>query len=195
MQTSKSGIRILGIAESFSQGANNSLFAGVVMRKDLIIDGFAFSHATVGGMDATDAVIGIFDKLNRRDINCIVLSGCVVSWFNIIDPDLIFKTTNVPVIGVTYEDSKGLKEHIIHHFPGDENRLSAYEKLGERTFVKLDNKYGIYIRTAGLLKEEAFSICNSFAKEGKIPEPLRVARLLARSFFKDENRSNILNIS
>ena len=56
------------------------------MRKDLIIDGFAFSRVAVGGMDATEGVLAIVHTLNRRDINVIFLSGCVIAFFNIIDP-------------------------------------------------------------------------------------------------------------
>ena len=53
MYLPKKGLRALGIAESFS-GRGHSILAGIVMRKDLKIDGFAFSRVTMGGMDATD---------------------------------------------------------------------------------------------------------------------------------------------
>ncbi|MCA9450353.1 MAG: DUF99 family protein, partial [Candidatus Omnitrophica bacterium] len=49
MHIAKKGLRTLGIAESFS-GSPESVLAGVVMRKDLRIDGFRFTTATVGGM-------------------------------------------------------------------------------------------------------------------------------------------------
>ena len=56
------------------------------MRKDLRIDGFSFGNVTVGGMDATDSILGMVRWLNRRDINVIMLSGCVIAWFNVVDP-------------------------------------------------------------------------------------------------------------
>jgi Uncharacterized conserved protein len=59
MHLGKKGIRILGIAESFSS-RERSLIAGVVMRKDLRIDGCAFGTVTVGGLDATDCIIDTF---------------------------------------------------------------------------------------------------------------------------------------
>ncbi|WP_048148122.1 endonuclease dU [Methanolacinia paynteri] len=181
MKTLKSGVRVLGIAESFVQGANKSVLAGVVMRRDMVIDGTAFGFSTIGGTDATDAVLNIFASLQRKDINYIMLSGCVISWFNIIDPERVCSEINVPVIGVTYEDSGGLADDIMHHFPGDEERLSAYKKLGIRERVILKTGYDVYLRSWGVDNTEACFVCDSFTKEGRIPEPLRVAGIVARA--------------
>ena len=56
------------------------------MRKDLGIDGFSFGSVTVGGMDATDEVIRMVHSLERSDLNAIMLSGCVIAWFNVHGP-------------------------------------------------------------------------------------------------------------
>jgi len=85
MHIPKKGLRAFGIAESFACRTCSTL-AGVVMRKDLRIDGFSFGNVTVGGMDATDSILGMVRWLNRRDINVIMLSGCVIAWFNVVDP-------------------------------------------------------------------------------------------------------------
>ncbi|MDD2253136.1 DUF99 family protein, partial [Methanoculleus sp.] len=114
MHLAKSGIRVLGIAESYS-GREQSTLAGIVMRKDLRIDGAAFARVTVGGMDATDAVIGIVTDLARRDINLIMISGSVIAWYNIIDPAAVQDATGLPVIVTTYEESEGLAEDIRRH--------------------------------------------------------------------------------
>jgi endonuclease V-like protein UPF0215 family len=37
------------------------------------------------------------------------------------------------------------------------------------------------VRTWGIPEEEAKILCNAFTRDGKIPEPLRVARLIARA--------------
>ena len=180
MHLPKKGLRALGIAESFS-GREHSTLAGIVMRKDLIIDGFAFSRVTVGGMDATDAVLEIVTTLNRRDINVILLSGCVIAFFNIIDPGQVHDRTGLPVICVTYEASSGLEEEILHHFPGDAARLDAYRSLGKRIPLTLPDGQIMYLRSWGLDPADAGRLCTAFTCEGKIPEPLRVARLAARA--------------
>ncbi len=179
MHVPKKGLRALGIAESY-RGRSVSRLAGVVMRKDLRIDGFTFSTVTVGGMDAGDSVIHMVNELERSDINVIMLSGCVIAWFNIIDGSRVFQKTGIPVICVTYEDSDGLMKDIRYHFPDEDTRISAYESLGKRTPVKLHTHQTIFIRCWGLNLEDAARLCNDFTLEGRIPEPLRVARLCAR---------------
>ncbi len=180
MHIPKKGIRALGIAESYS-GRERSILAGVVMRKDLRIDGFSFCSVTVGGMDATRNIVRMIQDLERPDINVILLSGCVIAWFNVIDPEEIADTLNIPVICVTYEESEGLKEDIRYHFPGDDVRLMAYRKLGIRNPVCLGTGEQIFLRGWGISGSDAEQLVRDFTLEGKIPEPLRVARLCARA--------------
>lgn len=179
MHMAKKGLRALGIAESYS-GRTRSLLAGVVMRKDLRIDGFISGSVMVGGMDATDEILRMIRDLGRRDLNIILLSGCVIAWFNVIDPDRIAQVLGIPVICVTYEESGGLLADIMHHFPGDEVRSAAYRRLGDREPFVLPSGQIMYLRSAGISHRDAARFCSDFTLDGKIPEPLRVARLLAR---------------
>ena len=180
MQLQKSGIRTLGIAESFADRKTSTL-CGVVMRRDLHIDGFVFGKVTVGGYDATEEILRMIQELNRPDLNLIMISGCVIAWYNIIDPLQIHLITGLPVICVTYEESEGLEDHIRHYFPGDIQKMTRYRALGERTEITLPTGYTHYARGWGLTTPEVIRACRIFTHHGKIPEPLRVARLCARS--------------
>jgi len=180
MHIPKKGLRVLGVAESYA-GRKYSTLAGIVMRKDLIIDGCAFSRVTVGGKDATDGVTAIINALDRKDINVVFLSGCVIAFFNIINPQQIQDSTGLPVICVTYEDSAGLEGDIRHHFPGDTSRLAAYHSLGDRMPHTLPGGQIVYLRSWGIAGDDAGRLCTAFTREGKIPEPLRVARISARA--------------
>lgn len=156
------------------------------MRRDRIIDGCAFSRATVGGMDATDAVCAIWNHLARDDIQAIMLGGTVISWFNVIDIRQVHEHTGVPVISVTYEDSPGLEDDIRHHFPGDEQRLTAYIALGKRKTCQLSTGETVYLREEGISLTDAVRACNIYTAQGKIPEPVRVARIIARGFLPED---------
>jgi endonuclease V-like protein UPF0215 family len=187
MHLAKKGFRVLGIAESYT-GEDRSVLSGVVLRKDLRMDGLSFSLTTVGGMDATRAVISLYQDFAREDINIIMISGCVISWFNIIDPRRIHDETGRGTIIVTYEDSEGLEGKISKHFPGDRERLEAYQALGPRTPATLSTGYTIYIRSCGVSGSDAERLCNDFTLDGKVPEPLRVARLCARAVQRFDRR-------
>jgi endonuclease V-like protein UPF0215 family len=169
MHIAKKGVRAMGIAESFSN-RDQSVLAAVVMRKDLRVDGIRCTNVTVGGIDATDQIIHLVTGINRKDIQVILLGGCVIAWFNIIDPVRVSQQTGLPVICVTYEDSDGLEDDIRLHFP--------------RTPVQLANGYTIFIRVAGISLDLAKEICHAFSIDGKIPEPIRVARLVARAVMR-----------
>ena len=176
----KKGIRVLGIAESFYKEKEKSVIIGVVQRRDLIIDGFSFSFATVGGMDSTDKILEIIYELNRKDINYIMISGNIISWYNIIDLHKIYWKTKTPIISLTYESTEGIIKYLIENFPRDWHyRLLIHLKNGCREEVTLHTGYNIFMRSLGLNYDEASKIVNAFTLEGKYPEPIRIARLLA----------------
>ena len=180
LHINKKGFRVLGIAESFVKSEQSSQLAGVVMRRDLRIDGFGFSRITVGGDDATEGVLKIFDDLDRKDVNAILLNGTVISWFNIIDIDCVFETIAIPTISLTYEESEGLEDYIQEYFSNPDEKIRLYRKLGAREPLNLKTGYQVYARSLGATFQEAKGLLNAFTLDGKVPEPLRVARLLAR---------------
>jgi endonuclease V-like protein UPF0215 family len=177
----KSGIRILGIAESFVPSVDReSLLAGVVMRKDRIIDGFAFAKTKVGGDDATRKIISLCGSLGRNDINAIMLSGAVISFYNVVDLDRVHSETGLPLVCLTYRESAGLEESIKRHFPKSHKRkLARYGRLGQRRGVELKTGKKIFVRALGLDDEDLRQLLDAFSLEGKYPEPVRVAGLLA----------------
>jgi endonuclease V-like protein UPF0215 family len=158
------------------------------MRKDLRIDGFCSGRVTVGGSDATGTILAMIRSLDRPDINIVLLSGCVIAWFNVIDVGRIALESEIPVICVTYEASEGLLDDLRRHFPDDKERVCAYQRLGDRVPLELGPDRTIYLRAAGIGLPDAARFCRDFTLEGKVPEPLRVARLLARQFSPQESR-------
>ena len=181
----KKGIRGLAIAESFSQDSKKSVLSGIVMSTDLVIDGFVMSHSTVGGDDATDAILTMYKKLDRPDVSFLLISGIVISLYNIIDLKRISKETGLPVIGVTYEESKGIDDAIKHHFPDSyKSKLAEYSKLGSREKITLHTSHNLYIRNEGCTLLEAKQLLDKITLQGSIPEPLRIGQLLASTLLK-----------
>jgi endonuclease V-like protein UPF0215 family len=181
VHSEKKGIRVLGIAESFKKSGRKSTLAGVVMRRDLIIDGMTFESATIEGDDATCSIISMHTSLARDDINCILLDGLVISMYNIIDGERVAAETGLPVLAITFEDSKGLEGSIKHHFDDWQRKLEQYRKLGKREKITLKTDKSLFIRCWGLNQKKAIAILNSFTLQGSVPEPIRVAKLAARS--------------
>jgi uncharacterized protein len=181
VHSEKKGVRVLGIAESFKKTGKKSTLAGVIMRRDLIIDGMAFASATIEGDDATDSIISMHKSLARDDVSCIILDGLVISMYNIIDGERVAQETGLPVVAITFEDSKGLEGSIKHHFDHWQHKLEQYHRLGRREKVALRTGKNLFIRHWGVTQKRAVAILNSFTLQGSVPEPIRVAKLAARA--------------
>ena len=177
----KKAIRCLGIAESFRKNQRFAVLAGVVMRSDLIIDGVYLSKATIGGMDATEAIIKMFKGMKRNDIKLIMINGVVISYYNIIDLHEVYKQTGVPLISITYRESKGLENIIKDIFDDWEKRIEVYRKNGKRVPIVLKTGHTVFVRYLGLTYRDCQKLVNKFVVEGKHPEPIRIAKIVARS--------------
>lgn len=183
MNINKKGTRVLAIAESFKKQKSNSILTGVVMRKDLIIDGIIFGKTTIGGNDATQNIIEMYNNLKRNDIGFILLDGMIISMFNIVDGESIYNSTGIPVIIITFRTSQGIDNIIKKIFPDSyETRLKLIEKLGKRDTIFLKTNKFLLIRTWGIKLEDAIKLINSFLLQGSIPEPIKLAKIISRAY-------------
>ncbi|NEU55421.1 DUF99 family protein [Halorussus sp. MSC15.2] len=176
----KSGVRALGIAESYRE--RRSTLAGVVTRASRVTDGFAYESCTVGGTDATDAVIDLFSDLDREDVRYLFVAGIALAWYNVVDLHRVSEATDRPVISVTFEESPGLVEALETEFEGEElaRRKAAFERQPPRERLAV-NDQTVFVRSVGVDSSEARDAVRAFTPEGGRPEPLRVARLAARA--------------
>ncbi|MCS7094378.1 MAG: DUF99 family protein [Thaumarchaeota archaeon] len=178
----KRAYRVFGVAESFRPGDARAVLGGVVMRADLQVDGMVLGSCTVGGMDSTESIRRMYDSLRRNDINLVMLGGCIISLFNLVDVRELSESLSLPVLCITFRPSVGLEELIATKFAADaETRLEVYRSLGEREEVKLKTGHVVYVRRQGVSKRATEVVLNSLTLSGKVPEPVRVARLLARA--------------
>ncbi|WP_188785430.1 DUF99 family protein [Halobellus salinus] len=191
----KPGTRALGIAESTAD--DHCLLCGAVVRADRAVDGVGFASATVGGLDATDAVLRLLDRLDRDDIRYLLVSGVAPAWFNLLNLDRIAEAADRPVCSVSYEASPGLAPAIHRAFDGDgrAKRLAVYDRLPPRRRVGVNGET-VFVRSVGLgngdaahhrddgsaptAPAEVARVIRAYTPAGGRPEPVRVARLVAR---------------
>ena len=178
----KTGTRALGVAESARDDDDRSTLAGCVVRADRAVDGFAFGSCTVGGTDATAAVIDLFSTLDREDVRYLLIAGIAPAWFNLLDLSRIHRTTERPVLSVSFEASPGLEPPLREAFSGTalDSRLDIYRNLPPRHELALDDGT-VFVRNVGCSDDDADDVVRGFTPEGGRPEPLRVARLAARA--------------
>jgi endonuclease V-like protein UPF0215 family len=179
----KKGLRTLAVAESFRISCKHAILAGVVMRRDLIIDGIGISKSTIKGDDSTQNIISMWRNMNRNDINCIFLGGIIISMFNIVDGNEVYRSTGTPVISLTYNDSKGVAHNFRRVFPNSwQSKLEQYQKIGNRQRIVLRTGKTVFIRHWGLTLSDSIILLNYFTLQGSVPEPIRIAKLIARAY-------------
>ncbi|MGQ3328441.1 MULTISPECIES: endonuclease dU [Halorubrum] len=180
--------RTLGIA--FSDGDRTSRLAGAIVRDDGTLDGLGFDACTVGGTDATDAAIALFDDLGREDVRHVAVAGIAPAWFNVVDLSRLRDAVNRPVYAVSYEESPGLEPALREAFDGEAlaQRLDAYRSLPPRARVERggsgptvsDPPEPVFVRAVGIETDEAAAAVRGLIREGfRRPEPLRVAAIAA----------------
>ncbi len=176
----KKGLRGLAIAESFRQNSTRSILSGLIMRRDFVIDGFVFGSATLEGNDVTDQILHMYEELHRSDISYLIISGLIISMYNVVDIKKLYTSLQIPIIGVTYNESDGIEDAIKHHFPKSfESKINEYEKLGKREMITLHTSHDLFVRYEGCTIYEVKQLLNELTLQGSIPEPLRVSQLLA----------------
>ncbi|MFP4633199.1 MAG: DUF99 family protein [Halobacteriales archaeon] len=184
MNLDKPGVRVLGVAESHrGREGDEAVVAGVVYRVDRGVETLAYSSISVGGLDATDGVVELHDKLDRDDVSLALVSGIALAWYNVVDLDRVARETDLPVVSVSYEESDGLSSAIESEFTGDEatRRLELYERQRERTETTLETGESVWLRAVDVERDVARRLVDRVTREGRRPEPLRVAREASRA--------------
>jgi len=167
------------VAESYR--GDTSTLAGVVVRVDRSVDGFAFETCTVGGTDSTTAIRSLFETLDREDLRYLFVAGIAPAWYNVVDIRTLHEQVGLPVLAVSFEVSDGLTDAIEAAFDTETaaTRVDTYQAQPPRRAVDVGDET-VYLRSVGLSEERAVEALRAFTPAGGRPEPLRVARLAAR---------------
>jgi len=151
-----------------------------VKLKGFTIKNVFLNEITIDGLDATSVLINL---LKGKDFNLIFLSGISFAGFNLIDVEKLFDAFNKPIIIVAEEKPNNLavKKALKLHFKDWVERWKIVKKLGRLYRVKIDlYKNPLYFEVFGIHHSKAREIIKSFSLFGKAPEPVRIARIIAR---------------
>jgi endonuclease V-like protein UPF0215 family len=180
----KSEIRTIGIDDGcFIPKTKGTVdIVGVVYRGANWFEGFIHSKVTIDGLDAIEKIISMIKNSPfYRELRVIFLDGITFGGFNVVDINKLYYLIDLPVISITREepDLKSI-EAALYNLPDFEVRWQSIMNSGKLIEVKIpNNENSIYIQTAGILEEDAKNIIKKMSTKSNVPEPLRVAHIIA----------------
>ncbi len=178
----KNEVRILGVDDgAFKKFKDHTTtLIGVVYRGGSYLEGVLQETITVDGDDATDRIVEMVAKTRHRGhLRVIMLSGITFGGLNIVDIEQVFAETKLPVIVVTRRlpDIKAV-DKAVSRVPNPAAKKERLLKGGAFHRI-IDARGAIVIQKTGLTLEDAKEILRLSTVRGLMPEPLRVAHLIA----------------
>jgi len=180
----KREIRILGVDDGrfVHVRGKRAEVVGAVFRGGYWLDGVMCTDVEVDGFDSTERIAEmVVNSPHLEQLRVIITDGLTFAGFNVVDIALLFKLTGIPVISLA--DKKPDVEDVkraIQNLPRWEERWRAILNAGE--MFEVETKRGsnpIYVQLAGIRREDAEEIVVRSATRSRIPEPLRVAHIIA----------------
>ena len=185
----KSQIRLLGIDDSpFTFTDKYGMVIGVVMRGGEYLESVLRRNIKIDGDDATFVCKEMITKTrHRKQLKAMLLDGIALGGFNVVDIEDVFMSTNLPVITITRDrpDFEKIKVALKKNFDDWKHRLNLM-KNGK--IQKVETKHNpIYVKCVGINIGEAKEIIKISTIRGVVPEPIRMAHLIASGITRGES--------
>ena len=180
----KPEIRVVGIDDGpFEPHAGGTvLLVGAIFRGGYWLEGVLNARVQKDGLDATQRIIEMINKSRHKgQLRVAMMEGVTVAGFNVVDIQEVFKRTGLPVIVASRKRPDMAKvKKALKNLPGWRRRWMMLRSAGKIYQVKIrsDTK-PLYIQVAGISRSDAERVVKLTCTRALIPEPLRVAHLIA----------------
>lgn len=178
----KQEIRVLGIDDGkFKPHTKGEvLVVGVVFRGGVSIDGVMHTTVALDGLDATEKLAAMINgSPHKHQLRLVMLNGVTLAGFNLVDLPKLHADTGLPVIALTQVKPDLDDIHAaLGHLPDSETRWQIIQNAGE--IHEVTNRGSkLYMGLAGIALSDALVVLDLTTVRGSLPEPLRVAHLIA----------------
>jgi endonuclease V-like protein UPF0215 family len=105
--------------------------------------------------------------------------------FNVVDAFTVHRHLGIPVLVVSRHepDRDKVRDALLENVRGGARKWRIVERLGAMEPVA-----GVWIQRVGLTRDEAEKAVQRFASHAVLPEPLRVAHIIASGLATGESR-------
>jgi len=165
-------------------------------RGDVLVVGAVFAGERLDGVistrvrrDGVNAAQRLIDCLTGskyfEQLQAILLQGIALAGFNVVDLQRLHQATGLPVLVVARypPDMQAIRQALLQKVPGGARKWRLIEAAGPMEPVA-----GLYVQRCGIAPEHAASLLAGLQQNGQLPEPLRVAHMIAGGVTTGESR-------
>jgi len=141
------------------------------------LDGVVTGRVRKDGANATRAVVCMvrgspFDE----HVRLVLLQGIAFGGFNVVDLDALHRELGRPVLVVARSepDLDAIRDALLRRVPGGARKWRLIEAAGP-----MEPAEGVWIQRRGITRDATASLLREQIRHGRLPEPLRIAHLVA----------------
>ena len=189
-ETSRRGRRIshvVGFDDApFDRGHRGDvLVVGAVFAGDRL-DGVISNKVRRDGANAAQRLIDCLTGSKYFDqLQAILLQGIAFAGFNVVDLQRLHEATGLPVLVVARyrPDLQAIRKALLEQVPGGARKWRLIEAAGPT-----EPMAALYVQRCGITPENAARLLASLQQNSQLPEPLRVAHMIAGGVTTGESR-------
>jgi endonuclease V-like protein UPF0215 family len=178
---------VLGIDDGpFRKGqAHDVPIVGVMMEGAAIVEGVAFTTFPIDGDGVTTFLAEWIANLRWKSaLQAIVFGGATIAGLAIIDITALAERIGLPCISVTRRPPSNARVKKALASANLTDRTAQLDRLPPAVAVANN----LYVSFAGTTLVRATAIVHSTSTKSKLPEPLRVAHLVAAALERGQSR-------
>jgi endonuclease V-like protein UPF0215 family len=165
-------------------------------RGDVLVVGTVFSGARLDGVlstrvrrdgaNATDRLAACINASKfHAQLHAVLLQGIAFAGFNVVDLETLHRDTGLPVLVVARRRPSlaAIRRALLNHVPGGKRKWQLIEAAGPMASLA-----GVYVQRQGIAETQAQRLIEALQINGLMPEPLRVAHMIAGGVTTGESR-------
>ncbi len=148
--------------------------------------GLLVGEVTKDGDDAAEVLARrVAASKFYENLHLVMLQGIALGGFNVVDVFALHERLGMPVLVVARREPnmEAIRDALLGSVPGGARKWALIERLGPMEPLR-----HVHVQRVGLSLAQARSVVKRFSVEGHIPEPLRVAHLIAGAIADGESR-------
>jgi hypothetical protein len=123
-----------------------------------------------------------------EQVGLVILDGIALAGFNVVDLESFHERTGIPIATVTRDEPNmtEIEAALRKHFPDWERRLELVSRVALRPLDTGHNP--LHASVLGMGWDDFARVARSTTVRGALPEPLRIAHLVAAAMVRGESR-------